>query len=189
MKDEQIQVCFPFIIQHSSFNLSLRPYRDGDQADLIRHANNPNVAHHLRDLFPQPYTWAGADQWIRRAGKEQPALNLAICREDELIGGIGLMPGSDIHRASAEIGYWLGESFWGRGIATAAVVNLVHYAFTTFPELNRLFAYVDEEHLASQRVLKKAHFRREGHLLGGAIKHGKLRNQFLYGLTRAEAAR
>src|SRR4051794_21485835 len=94
----------------------LRPYRDGDQADIVRHANNPNVARHLRDLFPQPYTGADADAWIRRVLRERPTLNFAICHEDKVIGGIGLMLGSDIHRVSAEVGYWLGESFWGGGI-------------------------------------------------------------------------
>jgi RimJ/RimL family protein N-acetyltransferase len=168
---------------------TLRAFRDGDQADLVRHANNPNVARYLRDLFPQPYTWADAEGWIHRVAKVKPALNFAICYEDKVIGGIGLMPGADIHRVSAEIGYWLGESFWGRGIAATALAELTRYAFTTFTELNRLFAYVDEEHVASIRVLEKAHFRREGHLLGAAIKHGKIHNQFLYAITREETQR
>jgi RimJ/RimL family protein N-acetyltransferase len=167
---------------------TLRPYRDGDQADMVRHANNPNVARHLRDLFPQPYTWADADGWIRRVAKEKPTLNFAICDEDKVIGGIGLMPGADIHRVSAEVGYWLGESYWGRGIAAAALLELTQYAFATLAELNRLFAYVDEHHTASIRVLEKGRFRREGHLVGAAIKHGHIHNQFLYALTREEAA-
>jgi ribosomal-protein-alanine N-acetyltransferase len=167
-------------------SLLIRPYRDGDQVDIVRHANNPNVARHLRELFPQPYTRADADNWIRRASKEQPTLNFAICCEDKVIGGIGLMPGSDIHRVSAEIGYWIGESFWGRGLAASALIDLTRYAFATFAELNRLFAYVDEEHVASIRVLEKAHFRREGRLVGAATKHGQIRNQFLYALTRGE---
>jgi ribosomal-protein-alanine N-acetyltransferase len=169
-------------------NSLLRPYRDGDQADLVRLANNPNVAAHLRDMFPQPYTWTDAENWVRRATRERPVRNLAICHADQFVGGIGLMAGTDIHRVSAEVGYWLGEPYWGRGLATAALVELTQYAFGSFSELNRLFAYVDEQHVASIRVLEKARFRREGHLLGAAIKHGQLRNQFLFALTRAEAA-
>jgi RimJ/RimL family protein N-acetyltransferase len=179
----------PFKIQHSPFSFSLRPYREGDQADIVRHANNPNVARHLRDWFPQPYTWTDADNWIRRASRERPTLNFAIGHEDRVIGGIGLMPGSDIQRVSAEVGYWLGESFWGRGIAAAALVELTGHAFATFVELNRLFAYVDEKHVASIRVLEKAHFRREGHLIGAAIKQGQICNQFLYAITKTEATR
>ena len=167
----------------------LRPYREGDQAELVHHANNPNVARHLRDLFPQPYTRADADGWIRRIVKEKPACNFAICQEDKVIGGIGLVPGSDIHRVSAEVGYWLGEAFWGRGMATGALTELTQYAFRTFPDLNRLFAYVDDEHLASIRVLEKGGFRKEGHLIGAAIKHERIRNQFLFAITRREAAR
>lgn len=165
----------------------LRAYRDGDQAELARHANNPNVARYLRDLFPQPYTWADADGWIRRVVTEKPGYNFAICQDDKVIGGIGLMTGSDMHRVSAEVGYWLGEAFWGRGIAARALSELTQHAFRTFPELNRLFAYVDEEHVASIRVLEKAGFRQEGHLIGAAIKHERIRNQFLFAITRDEA--
>ena len=168
---------------------TLRPFREGDQADIVCHANNPNVARYLRDYFPQPYTLADANDWIRRAVREKPAVNLAICDDDKVIGGIGLMPGGDMHRVSAEVGYWLGEAYWGRGIAAAALIELTPYAFRTFPELNRLFAYVDQEHAASIRVLEKAGFRREGHLVGAAMKHGQIRNQFLYGITRKEVAR
>ncbi len=167
-------------------NCLLRPYRDGDQADLVRLANNAKVAEHLRDLFPQPYTWADAENWIRHAAREQPNLNFAICHDSKFMGGIGLMPGADIHRVSAEVGYWLGEPYWGRGIATAALTELSKYAYSTFSELNRLFAYVDEDHFASIRVLEKARFRREGRLLGAAIKHGRIHNQLLFALTRAE---
>jgi RimJ/RimL family protein N-acetyltransferase len=141
---------------------------------------------HLRDQFPQPYTTADADDWIARVNRQSPVVNFAICVPDRLVGGIGLMPGSDIHRVSAEVGYWLGESFWGRGIATCALEAITRYAFDNLPDLNRLFAYVDEDHTASIRVLEKAGFRPEGRLIGAAIKHGQIRNQWLYATTRAE---
>jgi len=165
---------------------SLRPYRQGDEADIVRQANNPNVARYLRERFPQPYTWKDAEEWISFAGKESPTVNFAICVDGHVVGGIGLMPGTDIHRVSAEVGYWLGEPFWGRGIAACALRGLTDYAFATFPDLNRLFAYVDEDHPPSIRVLEKGGFRREGHLIGAAIKHGQLHNQFIYAMTRSE---
>lgn len=167
---------------------TLRPCRPGDQPDIVLHANNPNVARHLRDLFPQPYTLKDASDWLTRVGRQSPPLNLAITIDDRFIGGIGLAPGTDIHRISAEVGYWLGESHWGRGIAACALLGFTQYAFITFPDLNRIFAYVDEDHPPSIRVLEKAHYRREGHLLGAAIKHGQIHNQFLYAITRDEAA-
>jgi len=168
---------------------TLRPCRPGDQPDIVHHANNPNVARHLRDLFPQPYTLKDASDWLTRVSRQSPSLNLAITIDDRFIGGIGLAPGSDIHRISAEVGYWLGEEFWGRGIAACALRGFTQYAFATFPELNRIFAYVDENHPPSIRVLEKAAYRREGHLLGVAIKHGQIHSQFLYAITRSEAAK
>jgi RimJ/RimL family protein N-acetyltransferase len=165
---------------------SLRPFRNGDQADLVRHANNPNVVRHLRERFPQPYTWKDAEEWIVRTQAEQPRLNLAIVVEDRLIGGIGIMPGTDSRRVSAEIGYWLGEAYWGRGLATSAVRQGIQYALATLPDVNRLFAFVDEGHLASIRVLEKNGFRQEGRLIGASIKGGEIRNQLLYAVTRAE---
>jgi ribosomal-protein-alanine N-acetyltransferase len=167
---------------------SLRPCRDSDAADIARHANNPNVARHLRDLFPQPYTLKDARDWLAYCSNKSPPYNLAITVDDRFVGGIGLSPGSDIHRVSAEVGYWLGEQFWGRGIAACALRGFTQYAFATFPELNRLFAYVDGDHPASIRVLEKAGYRWEGHLLGAAIKHGQVRSQFLYAITRQEQA-
>lgn len=167
---------------------ALRPSRDGDQADIVHHANNPNVARHLRDLFPQPYTLKDASEWLARVARQSPPLNVAITIDDHFIGGIGLALGTDIHRISAEVGYWLGETYWGRGIAACALRGFTQYAFTTFPDLNRIFAYVDEDHSPSIHVLEKAHYRREGHLLGAAIKHGQIHNQFLYAITRDESA-
>jgi len=164
----------------------LRPWREGDQESLVRQADNPRVAQHLRDRFPQPYTLADANAWIARAPAESPAMNLAIEVEEQAVGGIGLMPGSDIHRVSAEVGYWLGEQFWGRGIATCALRGITQYAFQEFSVLNRLFAYVDANHPASIRVLEKAGYRLEGKLLGGAIKRGEIVDQFLYATTRGE---
>ncbi len=164
----------------------LRPCRQGDEADIVRQANNPNVARHLRERFPQPYTGKDAEAWIAIAAKESPTLNFAICVDEHVVGGIGLMPGSDIHRVSAEVGYWLGESYWGRGIAACALRGLTDYAFATFADLNRLFAYVDEDHPPSIRVLEKSGFRREGHLIGAAIKVRTLHNQFIYAVTRSE---
>jgi RimJ/RimL family protein N-acetyltransferase len=166
---------------------SLRPWRDGDQQSLARQANNPKVALHLRERFPRPYTLADAEAWIAVASVESPALNLAIVVQEQAVGGIGLAPGSDIHRVSAEVGYWLGEEFWGRGIATCALRGLTHYAFAEFAILNRLFAYVDADHPASIRVLQKAGFREEGKLIGGAIKQRRIVDQFLFAVQRGES--
>jgi RimJ/RimL family protein N-acetyltransferase len=166
---------------------TLRPFRRGDEEDTARQANNPNVALHLRDRFPQPYGLSDAAEWISHTAAESPPLNFAICLEDRPIGGIGLTPGSDIHRVSAEVGYWLGEPVWGRGIASCALRGLVQYGFQQFDIFNRLFAYVDTYHLASMRVLEKAGFCREGTLIGCAIKEGRIRDQHIYAINRRMA--
>jgi len=107
---------------------------------------------------------------------------------EQAVGGIGIIPGGDIHRVSAEIGYWLGEEHWGRGIATAALRGMTRYALSELAILNRLFATVDADHAASIRVLEKAGYRCEAKLLGSAIKRGTIVDQLLYAITRAEAA-
>src|SRR5689334_5383417 len=102
----------------------LRPWRQGDQAELVRQANNLKVAMHLRDLFPHPYTARDAEAWIACASRRPLAVHFAIAVNDKVAGGIGLLPGTDINRVQAEVGYWLGEEYWGRGIATEAVRGL-----------------------------------------------------------------
>ena len=164
---------------------ALRPWRNGDQAELVQEANNPRVAMNLRDLFPHPYTMRHADEWLARASREPPVTNFAIEVEGRVVGGIGLLPGSDVNRVSAEIGYWLGEAWWGRGIATDAVRGLTRHAFETFP-LNRLFALPFAPNVASCRVLEKAGYRCEGRMIGSAIKDGQILDQILYAVTRSE---
>ncbi len=100
---------------------TLRPWRVGDEASLVRYADNRNVSRNMRDRFPYPYTAADADGWIKKAGAEKPATSFAIVVDGAAVGGVGIELGTDVFRRSAEIGYWLGEPFWGRGIATEAL--------------------------------------------------------------------
>lgn len=150
-------------------------------------ANNPKIAMNLRDLFPQPYTANDADEWIVRASQRPHTVHFAIAVNDKVVGGIGLLPGSDVNRISAEIGYWLGEAWWGRGIATDAVRGLTQHAFATL-KLNRLFATPFAPNIASCRVLEKAGYRCEARMIGCAIKNGQILDQFLYAITRGEVA-
>ena len=139
----------------------------------------------MRDRFPHPYTAADADQWIRQATEETPQTHFAIVIGKSMIGGIGLELGTDIFRRSAEIGYWLGEPFWGRGIATEAVRAITNYAFSTF-NLCRIYAGVFEWNPASVRVLEKAGFMREGRMRKSVFKDGRVTDQFLYAMIRGE---
>jgi RimJ/RimL family protein N-acetyltransferase len=162
----------------------LRPWRRGDEPALVKYANNPRVAANLRDRFPHPYTPADARDWIERAGRQQqPIANFAIASAREAIGGIGIIPGEDVARRSAEIGYWLGEPFWGRGIATQAVEAMTAYAFSSF-DLLRLGAWVFDGNAPSVRVLEKAGYVYEGRLRQAAVKNGKVLDLLLYARVR-----
>src|SRR5690348_3842500 len=113
--------------------LILRPWRWSDADAIVRHASNRKIWLNLRDRFPHPYTEADAHAWLASCAAEQgEPHNFAIELQGEAIGGIGLEFFSDVHRLTADIGYWLGESVWGRGFATLAVKAVTQYAFATF---------------------------------------------------------
>ncbi len=150
-----------------------------DAAALAKYANNRNVWLNLRDAFPHPYRREDAVAWLRMATRQWPEVHFAIAAADEAIGYIGLGRQTDVFYRSAEIGYWLGEPFWGRGIATAALQALTEYAFSEFG-LIRLYAYVNVTNPASVRVLEKAGYEREGRLRKNVIKDGQIVDQFLY---------
>jgi ribosomal-protein-alanine N-acetyltransferase len=160
----------------------LRPWAAGDEPMLVRHANNYKVWRSLRDGFPHPYTLADAEQWINFTEQQSPQTFFAIEVGGEAVGGVGLEPQSDIERLSAEIGYWLGEALWGKGIATAAVRALSAYGFKELG-LTRIFAVPLISSSASMRVLEKAGYIREGVLRRSAIKEGIVLDQVLYALT------
>lgn len=146
---------------------------------LVRHANNINVARQLRDRFPHPYTRADAHGFIGHVLATHPPTNFAIDAGEEAAGGIGFVAGTDVERYSAEIGYWLGETLWGRGIATEAVLLVTDYAFTRF-NLLRLFALPFADNAGSVRVLEKAGYAREGLLRQSSVKFGQPKDQLIY---------
>ncbi|MFN8644979.1 MAG: GNAT family N-acetyltransferase [Candidatus Binatia bacterium] len=161
----------------------VRPFTSGDAAALVRHANNRAVWITLRDRFPHPYTPEDADAFLRVAMTQDPPADFAIASADEVIGGIGLQRQGDVHRLTAEIGYWLGESFWGRGIATRAVRAVTDWAFAATP-LERIFAYVFATNPASARVLAKAGYQFEGRLHRAVVKEGRVLDQLVYAALR-----
>ena len=157
----------------------VRQWHMSDAEALVRHADNINVARQLRDRFPHPYTRANASLFLKAATSAAEPSNLAIEVDGEAAGAIGYVPGMDVERYSAEIGYWLGESFWGRGIVTEALVLVTDYVFTT-GNLLRLFALPFADNVASTRVLEKAGFVREATLRSSSVKYGQPRDQALY---------
>ncbi|TAF94510.1 MAG: N-acetyltransferase [Cytophagia bacterium] len=150
----------------------LRRWQRGDEASLVKYANNYDIWRNVRDGFPHPYTWENAHEWIKICEREETATVLAIEINGEAVGGVGIVPQKDIYRKNAEIGYWLGEPFWGRGIMTAAVVEMCAYAFAHF-DIQRLYAGVFEYNIASMHVLKKAGFEQTSVFKKWLFKEGK----------------
>jgi [ribosomal protein S5]-alanine N-acetyltransferase len=166
------------IITGSQFKL--RPFREGDEPALVRHADNRNVWRNLADLFPHPYTFEAAEAWVR-LNIDTPIdhLSLAIAVDDEVVGAIGLTAKDDVHRKTAEIGYWLSEAYWGRGIASEAVGLIVEYGFQAL-DLARIEAAVFPWNPASARVLEKNGFAFEARLKHRVFKDGELVDELMY---------
>src|SRR5262249_54630768 len=117
----------------------IRPWRAADLDALVRHADNPRIAANLRDAFPHPYTRAAGEGWLALAATMQPVSSFAIEVGGEAAGGIGVHLRGDVERVSAEVGYWLGEAHWGKGIVTDALRAFSARAFDEYG-LTRLFA-------------------------------------------------
>ncbi len=162
---------------------TVRSWRPDDVEALARHANSRAIWRNLRDRFPHPYTRADAELWIRLAREADPETHFAIAVGGEAVGSIGFELQTDVAYRSAEIGYWLGEAYWGRGIATEALVAVTAYAFAHF-DLCRLYAFVFEWNPASARVLEKAGYVCEGRLRKSVTKEGRTIDCFLYARVR-----
>ncbi|MGI6448822.1 MAG: GNAT family N-acetyltransferase [Desulfitobacteriia bacterium] len=157
----------------------LREWRWEDKASLIKNADNYKIAKMVKDRFPYPYDEAAAANWLEFATREFSQTNFAIVVKDQAVGGIGFESQGDIFRRSAEIGYWLGESYWGQGIMTEAVKAVTAYAFRNF-DLCRLQAGVFATNPASMRVLEKAGYRFEGRLRKSITKFGETIDQLVF---------
>ena len=157
----------------------VRSWGRSDTDSLTRHADNRNVWINLRDRFPHPYAKSDARAFIRWAGEQRPETAFAIVVNAEAVGGIGFVPNTDVERVSAEIGYWLAEPFWGRGITTEALVAVTSYAIETHG-LTRIYALPFAWNRASCRVLEKAGYVLEARLRRSAIKDTRITDQLQY---------
>ena len=165
-------------------NFILREWKLSDKESIAENANNINIWNNVRDYFPFPYTVEDGEQFIKMVlSKPKPSTDLTIEIEGKAVGGIGIVLQADVERISAEIGYWLGENYWNRGIMTNVVKEMVEYAFTHFP-IKKLYAPVFDFNTASQRVLEKAGFEKEAILKQAAIKNGKVIDLHYYGLIK-----
>lgn len=160
-----------------SQHFQLRRWQVGDEKSLFENANNYNIWRNLKDIFPYPYTLTDAYEWIKIA-QDSPH-SFAIEVEGKAVGGIGILLKDDIYKKNAEIGYWLGENYWGQGIISAAINEIVDFTFGKH-DVNRIFAGVFEYNIASMRVLEKASFEKEAILKQSLYKEGAFFDEHIY---------
>lgn len=161
----------------------LREWARADAGSLKKHADNKKIAMFLRDRFPSPYTIDDAVYWVNLVQNRQPVTNFAIVVDGAACGDISVELMDDINRMTAEIGFWLGEDYWGRGIVTHAVELVTRYVFENLPVI-RIEAYVHHKNLASMRVLEKAGFLREGVLRSAICKNNEIADKHVFSILK-----
>lgn len=162
-------------------DLNIRRWKQEDACSLAHYANNPKIAACLRNGFPYPYSEEDACFFINTARRTHTdkAWELAITVNDEAIGGITLRFGDDIYSYNADLGYWVGEEYWHRGIATEAVYRVCHTAFRDTDAV-RIQAEVMADNPASIQVLQKNQFIQEGYFCNRVYKNGRLIDSVLF---------
>ncbi len=167
--------------------VTLEPWRREFAPSIARYADNPRVADNLRDIFPCPYALSDAEAYIEEClhTDDSRELRYAIVVDGEAAGSITVTPQADVYRRSAELGYWLGEPFWGRGIMTRAVRQACEEAFGRY-DIVRIYAEPYAYNRGSRRVLEKAGFTLEGVLRQSVTKNGQLYDSCIYARLRGE---
>ncbi|HRN80675.1 MAG TPA: GNAT family protein [Ferruginibacter sp.] len=161
----------------------LRSWQAEDAESLAHHANNIHIAQYMTDQFPHPYTLAHARQFIDMALSFSPSRILAIEVDGVGAGGIGIHLQQDVMRKNGELGYWLSERYWGHGIITEAIREMVPYTFSHF-DIIRIYARPYGNNIASQRVLEKAGFNLEAHIRGNIFKNGEYLDELIYAIRK-----
>ena len=166
-------------------NCILRKWRLSDAKDLAAMLNNKKILNNLRDGLPYPYTEQDARDYIctMLSSDEKSTFAYAITIDDRTVGSIGAFRQSNIHRQTAELGYYLAEEYWGRGIMTETIRQLCGIVFDT-TDILRIYAEPFAYNTGSRRALEKAGFAFEGLMKNNAVKNGKVLDMALYSLTR-----
>jgi RimJ/RimL family protein N-acetyltransferase len=165
--------------------LNLRSIKESDLPEITKLLNNHTIWMNLRDVIPFPYTLKDAQDWFNFVNSNAHNLCLTIEVDKVICGIISLDFKPDVYRRSAEIGYWLGEAAWGKGIATEAVRQLTKYAFQQY-DLARIEARVFGWNPASKRVLEKVGYKHEGTIRNGVVKNGQITDEWVMGILRED---
>lgn len=164
---------------------TIREWKIEDAVNLAEMLNNKNILNNLRDGLPYPYTKSDAEEYITSmlSSDKTKTFAFAITVDDKVIGSIGVFRCENIHFRTAEMGYYIGEPYWGNGFATSAVTQICNYIFNN-TDIIRIFAEPFDYNLASCRVLEKAGFQFEGLLKNNAVKNGKVLDMRMYALIK-----
>lgn len=164
---------------------SIRKWRLSDAGDLAAALSNKKIQNNLRDGLPYPYTEQDGTDFISAmlSADQNETFGFAITVSDKAVGSIGVFRQENIHRLTAELGYYIAEEYWGRGLMTQAVQQVCRYVFNN-SNIIRIYAEPFAYNTASCRVLEKAGFQYEGTLRNNAIKNGKIIDMKLYALLK-----
>jgi ribosomal-protein-alanine N-acetyltransferase len=173
--------------------LIIRPMRLEDAPSTSVHANDPLIAKYMRGTFPSPYTLSSAETWINTNLALPYQHHFVLCERsspDVAIGGIGLKLGSDVYAHTAEVGFWVGKSYWGRGYVTEALEAFTKWSFESYENngqrLTKLYSGVFSGNVASMRCFEKCGWALEGVLRDNVQKDGELRDEHMFGMTKAD---
>jgi ribosomal-protein-alanine N-acetyltransferase len=165
---------------------TLREWKKEDTNDLIHMANNKKIFDNLRDIFPYPYTKKDAENWINFVtNHNQPVLNFAISYQGQFAGSFGILFKDDIYRLNAEIGYWLGENFWNKGIISEAIVLGTNYIFKNF-DIIRVYAEPFADNIGSRKALEKAGFKLDVTFKNYIFKNNRIKDSCIYSMQKED---
>lgn len=164
---------------------TLRKWQESDAESVYKYADNKKISDNLRDVFPHPYTFADAEFYVKDCAhnSEEAQLCRAIIIGGEAVGSVGVFVQNDVKRKSAELGYWLGEPFWGKGVMSAAVRQICAEAFERF-DIVRIYAEPFAYNAASRKVLQKSGFTLEGVMKNSVFKNGEIFDSCMYALLK-----
>lgn len=165
-------------------DVKIRKWQLSDLENLVRYANNKNISDNLADAFPFPYSKEFGLEFIQRVSKEEPIKIFAISLNNNAIGSIGIFPDQDIYRKNGAIAYWIAEPYWGKGIVTSAIKQILRYGFDKL-ELTRIYAKPFGTNIASQRVLEKIGFELEATIPNAVFKDNMYLDEKIYGIRKA----
>jgi [ribosomal protein S5]-alanine N-acetyltransferase len=164
----------------------LRPWELSDATELVLIADNIKIADNLRDGLPSPYTIKDALNWLNLIMPENnPPRFFAVVFNNRVVGNLGIVTKTNIYRKNVEIGFFVSEQFWGKGIATKAIRASISYAFKTF-DIVRIYAEVFSDNIASRKALEKAGLKLEATIRQNIIKNGIIKDSCIYSILREE---